>query len=263
MSKEYYISKLSFRDDEQLIKDVSVYESSGDILLPEEDHGRSWMVNRTNEGTTISIMRPDPKQEKTWILGNPIKYENGLFSWEYHLPENIERRKTFVSYYHNDDQYYRKRFENLFRDLVISKSVEDGDIDSDNSDEYIKQLIQKDYMSDTTILVVLVGPNTKCRKHVDWEISGALDYKVGDHYSGLLGILLPNRPDYGEGKKYHSENLPKRLAANLESGYSVLYDWTDDRVELQKRIEITFKSRSKSSLIANKEIPQMKKNTCD
>lgn len=53
-------------------------------------------------------------------------------------------------------------------------------------------------MADTTVLVVLVDPKTKCRMHVDWEISSALSTKVGD--SGLLGILLPSHPDYGKEK---------------------------------------------------------------
>ena len=54
--------------------------------------------------------------------------------------------------------------------------------------------------------------------------------------------LLPNHPDFGADKKYKSENLPKRLAENLKSSYAVLYDWTDDRVKLQKWIEDAFKN---------------------
>src|SRR2546426_3884279 len=42
-------------------------------------------------------------------------------------------------------------------------------------------------------ILVLVGPKTKCRKHVDWEISAGLNKKVGG-YSGLLGVLLPGFP---------------------------------------------------------------------
>lgn len=260
-NKEYFITKLSFRDEKDFIRDVFAYEFDGKILSQGECRHRHWMVNRTNEGSTISILTPNPDKSNFWLRGKPFSYVSNLYSWELTLPENIEKRKTFVGYYHHDDQYYRERFENLFGDLVISKSVDDGDIDSDNSDEYIKQLIQKDYLCDTTILVVLVGPNTKCRKHVDWEISGALDYKVGDHYSGLLGILLPSHPDYGEGKKYSPDNLPRRLAANLQSGYAELYDWTEDRVKLQKRIEAAFGRRRKSDKIINREIPQMKINT--
>jgi hypothetical protein len=165
-----------------------------------------------------------------------------------------------VSYYHHDDQTYREIYENLYNDLIVSKSVEAGDIDSENKGEYIKQLIQKEYLSDTTVLVVLVGPNTKCRKHIDWEISGALDLKVGDRYAGLIGILLPNHPDFGSDK-YHASNLPERLAANVKSGYAILRDWTEDRVEMQKWIEEAYSNRSKIYKIENKSIPQMERNT--
>lgn len=134
-------------------------------------------------------------------------------------------------------------FENIFRDLIVSKSVEEGDIDSDNSDEYIKQLIQKDYLSDTTVLVVLIGPKTKCRKHVDWEISGALNYKVGDKYAGLLGIVLPTHPDFKKNK-VTSSNYPVRLNDNLGTGYAIVKDWTENRVLLQQYIEEAFSLRS-------------------
>src|SRR3990167_3049598 len=57
-----------------------------------------------------------------------------------------EKHNVFISYYHKGNQKYRDEFETLFGHLFINKSVEDGDIDSDNSDEYIKHLIQEDYI---------------------------------------------------------------------------------------------------------------------
>ncbi len=180
----------------------------------------------------------------------------------FRVPQNSTCHKTFVSYYHDDDQEYRTKFENLFGDLIVSKSVEDGDIDSDNSHEYIKQLIQKEYLSDTTVLVVLIGPKTKCRMHVDWEISGALNLKVGGNNAGLLGIKLPGHPDFGTGK--HSYNLlPDRLSDNLKTGYAIIRDWTDDRILMQSYIEEAFANRSaKADDRVNSRI-QMPKDTCE
>src|SRR6266851_8455860 len=100
------------------------------------------------------------------------------------------RHKVFSSYYHHDDQSYRNWLENNFSDVAIFKSVQPGDIATDNSAEYIKRLIQEGYIEDSSIVVVLVGAKTKCRKHVDWEISAGLSSKVGGR-SGLMGILLP------------------------------------------------------------------------
>jgi hypothetical protein len=257
---EYFITKLTFREDEKLIKDVFAYESDGKKLSDGETHTRDWLVNRTSFGYSLTTMSKN--ETGKWQRGNLFTYENNLFTWKTDLPLNITKRKTFVSYYHHDDQSYRERFENLFGDLVISKSVEKGDIDSDNSDDYIKQLIQKEFLFDTTVLVVLIGSKTKCRMHVDWEISGALNYKVGDRYAGLLGLFLPTHPNYGSDK-YSPNLVPKRLAENFSSGYAIAKDWTDDRVKMQKYIEEAFSNRKEFLKIINKSIPQMTKDTCE
>lgn len=261
-NKEYFVTKLSFREDGQLIRDVTVFEYDGESLDNGATQNRQWMVNKVNAGYQISVMNPNPDKQNKWIRGKPFTCEEGFFQWSFKLPLNETKRKTFVSYYHKDDQDSRTKFENLFGDLIVSKSVEDGDIDSDNSDEYIEKLIKKDYLSDTTVLVVLIGPKTKCRMHVDWEISGAISSRVGGN-SGLIGILLPSHPDFGGGKKYNPENLPKRLAANLESGYAKLYDWTDDRVKMQQYIDYAFKGKNETEKIINKSILKMEKNTCE
>lgn len=256
---DYCVTKLSLTVG-GMINNVLLYKDLGESLDNEEiERKRDWLVQQVNNGKTFcSIKRNDNGR---WDNIGNMSYDGNIFTWHI-VPQNIARRKTFVSYYHKDDNKYRAKFENLFGDLIIGKSVEDGDIDSDISDEYIKQLIKKDYLKDTTVLVVLIGPNTKCRKHVDWEISGALSSRVGGN-SGLIGILLPTHPDYGIGKKWSAENLPKRLAANIESGYAKLFDWTDDRVMLQCWIEDAFSMKSKTEKIVNSTISQMKRNTCE
>ncbi|MEW6616107.1 MAG: TIR domain-containing protein [Thermodesulfobacteriota bacterium] len=259
-NREYFVTKLSFREDVNLIKDVFAYEYDGHNLSEGEVHQRHWLVNRTKEKSQISIMTRNEKGE--WIRGNVFTYNNGLYSWGTILPKNITKRKSFVSYYHHDDQNYRERFENLFGDLVVSKSVDDGDIDSGNSADYIKQLIQRKYLSDTTVLIVLIGAKTKGRKHVDWEIAGALNYKVGGNYSGVLGLFLPSHSDYGLDN-YHPYLVPSRLTENFKSGYAIAQDWTDDRVIMQGHIEKAFTARSETGKIVNMTISQMQRNTCE
>ena len=254
---DYCVTKLSLSEN-GLIDKILFYEDLGDSLrneLIEKD--RNWMVQQVNNGKTFCSIKKN--ESEYWNKIGDFNYNGNIFTW-YIIPKNITLRKTFVSYYHHDDQNYRTKYENLFEDLIISKSVEKGNIDSDNSDEYIKQLIQKDYLNDTTILVVLIGANTKCRMHVDWEISAALNFKVGDKYAGLLGILLPTHPDYGTGK-YSEVNLPVRLVRNIQTGYAKLYDWTEDRVKMQEWIELAFNSRNDVAKIINKGIPQMQKDT--
>jgi hypothetical protein len=139
--------------------------------------------------------------------------------------------------------------------------VGDGDINTDVSTEYIKQLIQKGFLSDTTVLVVLIGNKTKCRKHVDWEISGALNYKVGNNYAGLLGLILPNHPDYGTPKATYNL-MPARLADNFKSKYAIIRDYTTDRVELQEYIEAAFQNRNSNLDDKINSRKQLKINTC-
>jgi MTH538 TIR-like domain (DUF1863) len=170
--------------------------------------------------------------------------------------------KLFISYYHKDDQRYRDYFESRFRHLFISKSVQPGDICSDVSTEYIKHLIQDDYLDDASVIGVLIGPNTRGRKHVDWEISAALNKKVGG-YSGLFGILLPTFPLLGNGN-YRYEDIPPRLADNVKSGFAAVYTWTSlcsDPLSVKNAIQLAFDSRiNKEKLIDNSRL-QMQKNT--
>ena len=160
---------------------------------------------------------------------------------------NDIRHKVFISYYHYDDQSYKNRFEELFGNVLINKSVMDGDINTDLSTDYIKRLIQSGYLTDTSVLVVLVGPNTWKRKHVDWEISAALSKKVGG-YSGMVGILLPEF-------RYNYDDLPPRLADNVKSGYAEIYTWNhacSSSTTIKSIIETAFNNRvNKAHLIDN------------
>lgn len=160
-----------------------------------------------------------------------------------------EKHKVFISFYHKDDQKYRDKFEELFGHLFINKSVEDGDIDEKNSDEYIKRLIQEDYISDASVVLVLCGPNTWKRKHIDWEISAGLNKKCGS-YSGLVALHLPTHPDYQE-EKYNAKTLPPRLVDNLKTGFATIQDWTTDENKVCKMIQRAFDRRTEDDKIDN------------
>jgi hypothetical protein len=255
---EYGISKISLGLN-GLIETIIAHEVQGDTMMEGIERNRSWLVINQILGKSIFTIKKD--RFGYWVPIKPVIYENNYFKWYGPVPKNLPKRKTFVSFYHNDDEEKRKEFDFFFDDLFISKSVHDGDINPENSDPYIKSLIQKGYLNDTTVQVVLVGPNTKCRKHVDWEIYGALDFKVGDKYAGLLGLLLPTHPDFGKNE-YNSNLLPKRLAENVKSGYAILKDWTEDRQKMQNYIEEAIANRSNTDQIENKTIPQMKIDTC-
>ncbi len=140
------------------------------------------------------------------------------------------RHKAFISFCH-DDQEYKDLFVHMMGDDIVDKSVEDGDIDDDNiKTETIRQKIRDDFIADATVTVALIGPRTWQRKHVDWEIGSSLRDTKKNPRCGLLGILLPNHPDFGT-KTYNPRLIPPRLADNCEGddSYACIYDWPGQR----------------------------------
>lgn len=256
---DYLVSKVKM--DHKTIAYFMVHIDKDDSVSSGTERNRDWIVDKFTKGKTFCNVYLNEDGE--WIKGNSAKLNtNGTISWTAaKLPLIATKRKCFISYYHNDDQEYKEKFKNLTSDLIVNKSVEDGDINSDVSDEYIKQLIQKGFLKDTTVLIVLIGPKTKCRKHVDWEISGALNLKVGDNYAGVLGLKLPTHQDYGTGKYTYAEQ-PARLTDNLKTGYAVIRDYTTDRKKLQEYIELAFANRKSKADERVNSRAQIKKNLC-
>lgn len=149
----------------------------------------------------------------------------GLYPFSQNQPQ---RHNVFVSYHHDNDQWYRDKFESLFAvnynkiielesnnlvrdeqdylnwfsyenenpynnsDIMVSKSVQMGSIPSNISTEATRQEIRDKYLRNSTVTVVLIGRDTWKRKFVDWEISMSIRQTKNNSRSGLLGIILPN-----------------------------------------------------------------------
>lgn len=157
------------------------------------------------------------------------------------------RHKVFVSYHHsNGDQPYRNHFENRFaniHDMMVSKSVQIGDIDPNVATETIRQKIRDEYLRDSTVTVVLIGPETWKRKHVDWEIGSSIRQTQYNPRSGLLGIVLPTYPR-SDQTKYNPYTIPPRLYDNIKCGYASIYNWSNDPASVQKWIHEAFEKRN-------------------
>ncbi len=261
MNKEFLISKLSFRENEQLIDQVEVGLLENGSVIDFGEHNRDWLIKQHSQGNKLSGLKRTI--DNKWARHGYFSFDGKYFSWTHILPKKTPKRNVFISYYHRDDQLKRQEFDNLFRDLIINQSVMMDEINGENSDDYIHRLINEGYMKDTTVLVVLLGPNTKCRKHVDWEISGALNRKVGERYAGLLGLRLPTHPEYGTGTDYQRDNYPVRLAENLNSGYAVLGDWSENRRAIQDLIELAFTNRNQKEKIKNAGVRRLAENLCE
>jgi len=161
---------------------------------------------------------------------------------------NQHRHKVFVSYHHENDQYYRNYFENMFAntyDILVSQSVQIGDINPNIQTDTIRQKIRDDYLRDSTVTVVLIGSNTWQRKHVDWEIGASIRNTQFNPRSGLLGIILPSyqRP-YNEPNKYFHHTIPPRLHDNIENGFANIYDWSENPSDVQQWIHEAFQKRN-------------------
>lgn len=102
--------------------------------------------------------------------------------------------KVFISFHHHNDQNYKDYLSKIAKpfEVFIDKSVEIGDIDENDSDETIRQIIRDEYLKDSTVTIVLVGPETRNRKHVDWEIWSSMYDGQKNKKSGILVIQLPS-----------------------------------------------------------------------
>jgi hypothetical protein len=139
--------------------------------------------------------------------------------------DQIPRHKVFVSYHHERDQQYRDAFERMFADMdeiQISKSEQIDDIDPDLDVETARQKIRDAFLRDSTVTVVLIGPETWKRKSVDWEIGSSLRNAESSPHSGLLGMILPTYES-----KYFPYTLPPRLDYNVACGFAKLYPWIE------------------------------------
>ncbi len=102
--------------------------------------------------------------------------------------------RVFISYHHGSDASYKDALlaHNILRPMFIDGSVDTGDIDENLPDQSIREIIRDRYLRDTTVTLVLVGTQTRGRKHVDWEIfSSMIDGSVNKK-SGVIAILLPS-----------------------------------------------------------------------
>ena len=184
---------------------------------------------------------------------------------------------VFITYHHDNDQPYKDSLLNLNaqHSVFVDKSVDTGDISDDLSDETIRRIIRDDYLRDSTVTILLVGAETKGRKHVDWELySSMIDGSVNKK-SGILVINLPSanstsfHSPHGADEKQviHPEctnwthiksrteyerrypAMPARIIDNLLADSTpisvVPWDKAIDPDKLRILVELAFRDRSK------------------
>jgi len=102
--------------------------------------------------------------------------------------------KIFISYHHANDQWAKNQLQQWATQygLFIDASVDTNDIDDTLPTESIRRIIRDDYLKDSSVTIVLVGTETKGRKHVDWEIYSSMYDGAINKKSGILVVQLPS-----------------------------------------------------------------------
>lgn len=156
--------------------------------------------------------------------------------------------KVFVSYHHELDEEYKVRFEQRFGTtfkVIVPWSVQLGDIDPTLPTDTIRQKVRDEFLSDSTVTVVLIGAVTWQRKHVDWEIGSSLRQTQASPRSGLLGIVLPSYYARHNWRPYNPRTIPPRLHDNVQVGFALIHDWTDDPQVVQNLVHEAYVRRDK------------------
>ena len=164
----------------------------------------------------------------------------------------VPKHKVFISYYHEDDQEYKDRLVQALDSKFVDKSVSQGHIHDESLPlDEIRRRIRGDHIADSTVTIVLIGPCTWQRKHIDWEISASIIDRRNNQRCGLLGLLLPTHPDYRRRlEDRNSRMIPQRLVSNIggDDPFAIVYDWPKNGLsrKILPKIHTAFLRRNKS-----------------
>lgn len=103
-------------------------------------------------------------------------------------------RRVFISYHHSNEQPCKEAllWLNSRNNIFIDCSVSTGDIDDDLEPQKIRRIIRENYLSESTVIIVIVGKETQYRKHVDWELYSSMYNGKTFGRSGVVVLLSPD-----------------------------------------------------------------------
>lgn len=149
------------------------------------------------------------------------------------------RTKVFISYHHANDQWakdhlvYLNNQFNIFDDC----SVNSGDIDDTFlTDEQIRVRVRDSYLRDTTVTIVLVGLETRFRKHVDWELYSSMRDSPRYAKSGIVLVPLPETgieyvvAPHGREEKDHIHSDISEWVALNRTQFEARYPYFSNRM---------------------------------
>ena len=163
------------------------------------------------------------------------------------------KHRCFVSY-HKVNSTAVKNFVEEFSDVFTAKTVgvkdEDDFINSEDT-EYVMRRIREEYLSNTTVTIVLIGKCTKARKYVDWEIASSLRNDPVNARSGLFGINMKS-----VGSKWLA---PPRLEDNYDNedkpgSYALYQTYPRTAQALRDAIQAAFDRRGTRTPINTRDL---------
>ena len=147
--------------------------------------------------------------------------------------------KVFISHHHDNDQWYKEKLVGFGErySIFVDRSVDTGDIPEDWTDQQIRREIRDRYLRDSTVTVVLVGRETKRRKHIDWEIHSSMYDGSVNRRSGIVVINLPGisddqfvAPHGHEERKLLYPDVTSRAHINGRKEYERRFPHMPDRI---------------------------------
>ena len=148
------------------------------------------------------------------------------------------KHKVFVSFHHDNDQLYKDTLVSWAEknDVFIDGSVDLGEIPENWESQQIREYIRDEHLKDTTVTVLLVGTDTKNRKHIDWELFSSMYDGKKNKKSGILIVNLPSvKCSYhtlcsAEEKKCILPNVDKWITITDRAEFERRYPYMPPRI---------------------------------
>ncbi len=169
------------------------------------------------------------------------------------FPVTPPKRRVFISYHHQDQAWvdlFRTTFSSTY-DLFADHSLDQA-IDSDNL-AYVYRAISENYITGSSITIVICGADTWRRKCVDWEI-----YATLDKGHALLGVTLPHNLEWRNSQ--YISIVPDRLQANIVTRYAHCVNWSLDAASLNPAMEHALALSNQNKQYKDNSAPQMTRN---
>ena len=146
--------------------------------------------------------------------------------------------KVFISYHHANDQWHKNALVDFGKNysIFVDRSVDTADIPEEWTDQRIRREIRDGHLRDSTVTIVLVGRETRRRKHIDWEIHSSMYDGPVNTRSGIVVINLPGTSDYfgapygDEEKKLVYPDITSWTSINERSEYERRYPYMPDLI---------------------------------